>query len=357
MITVEQRAAGRDNNFNLLRMIAASAVLMSHAWPIAIGKDAVEPLLTSTGYKLGTTSVTIFFAVSGFFITKSFDRRASAADFVVARVARIYPALVVVLLLTALLLGPLLTSLPIHVYAVDRHSWTYVPQNLLLRHPQWSLPGVFAHNPAGSAINGSLWTLYSEVFCYGLVMLAGWLRLIRPLTFPLILLAAVAPVFLVPQSEAGGMLASTSILNLPFALGAAAYIYRRYLPVSTALTLSLAGAAAATLGTTFYPLMHAVALSYGALWFGLTRFPRLHTYNRLGDFSYGMYIYAFPIEQMWVARFGPMPPLQLALLSFGPTLLLAILSWKLIEAPALARRHVLFGLWRLRRIKAGEGAS
>ena len=191
-VVVAERAEGRDNNFNLLRMIAASAVLVSHAYPLSLGRDAIEPLLTSTGYKLGTTAVTIFFAVSGFFITKSFDRRNSIPDFLLARVARIYPALIVVLMLSAFILGPIFTVLPVGQYFSNLHTWTYVPRDLMLRHQQWALPGVFLSAPGGPAVNGSLWTLFAEVSCYGLVMLFGLLRLTRPLSFPLILCLAVA---------------------------------------------------------------------------------------------------------------------------------------------------------------------
>ena len=71
-------------------------MLVSHAWPIALGSEAIEPLHIATGYKLGTTAVILFFAVSGYFITKSFLRRASLTDFAIARIVRIYPALIVV---------------------------------------------------------------------------------------------------------------------------------------------------------------------------------------------------------------------------------------------------------------------
>lgn len=348
MTTIDQLARGRDNNFNLLRMIAASAVLVSHSWPLALGRGTPEPLEFATGYKLGTTAVILFFAISGFFITKSFDRRASLADFAIARLFRIYPALIVVLLLTLLVLGPLFTALPLPAYVADYHTWTYVPHNLLLRHPQWTLPGVFEQNRGGPAINGSLWTLFYEVSCYGLVVLCGLAGLLRPMRFTIVLIAAVLPLWLVPQVETGGLLGAASILTLPFALGAAAYVYRRHIPVSFPLAAALVAAAVLSVGSPIYPFAHALALSYSALWFGLARLPGLRAYNRLGDYSYGMYIYAFPVQQMTVALAHPASPVALALISFVPTLVLAVASWSLIEAPALDRRHHVLDRWPLR---------
>jgi peptidoglycan/LPS O-acetylase OafA/YrhL len=355
-VFVAERAEGRDNNFNLLRMIAASAVLVSHAFPLTLGRDAVEPLMASTGYKLGTTAVTIFFAVSGFFITKSFDRRNSLADFALARVARIYPALIVVLVLSAFLLGPLLTVLPPARYFSDLRTWTYVPRNLRLWHLQWALPGLFLDAPGGPAVNGSLWTLIREVSCYGLVVLCGLVGLTRRAFFPAVLALAIGLILLVPQSEGGGLAQAAATLSFPFALGAAAYIYRQYVPVSGLLALALVALAALGRWTIAYPTLHALAISYGALWFGFAAIPGLRRYNLLGDYSYGMYIYAFPIEQIIATTLHPASPWTMIAISFPVTLALAVASWTWVEGPALANRHVLAALWRLRHRHANKAA-
>jgi peptidoglycan/LPS O-acetylase OafA/YrhL len=293
VVTIDQRAVGRDNNFNLLRMAAATAVLVSHAWPIVLGKGTPEPLEALTGYKLGTTAVTIFFAVSGFFITKSFHNRHSLADFTLARVARIYPGLFVVLMLTAFGLGPFFTALPITAYFADIHSWAYVPINLALWRQMWSLPGVFLTNPYGTAINGSLWTLFHEVICYALVVLFTLVGLCRQRTYPIVLAGAVAAALLIPPGAGIGILRFAAPLALPFALGAGAYIYRQWVPLTPVAVLGLVLLAAVGFGTPLYPVLHATAVSYAALWFGFADLPGLRAYNRFGDYSYGMYIYDF----------------------------------------------------------------
>jgi peptidoglycan/LPS O-acetylase OafA/YrhL len=117
------------------------------------------------------------------------------------------------------------------------------------------------------------------------------------------------------------------------------------------LALALIVGAVLLRNTTFYPLLHALALSYAALWCGFARIPGLHIYNRLGDYSYGMYSYAFPVEQIVMAIHRPLAPIQLALVSFPITALLAYLSWTWVEAPALAHRHTIAARLRLRRMR------
>ena len=101
----------RDNNFNLLRMAAATAVLVSHAYPLSLGDGVAEPLLHYLGMDLGTLAVYMFFAISGYFVTQSFHKNSGLIEFCIARIFRIYPALFVALLLTVGLLGPIFTTL------------------------------------------------------------------------------------------------------------------------------------------------------------------------------------------------------------------------------------------------------
>ena len=143
------RAAGRDNNFNLIRMIAASGVLVSHAWPITYGGGVVEPLESELhGITLGTVCVYIFFAISGFFITKSFDRSVGIGRFLLARALRLFPALIVVLCLTVLA-GLWLTTAPVDVYLAAVPD--YLLRNLTLFRLQYVLPGVIAEHCADPA--------------------------------------------------------------------------------------------------------------------------------------------------------------------------------------------------------------
>lgn len=333
-------SSGRDNNYNLIRMIAASAVLVSHSWPLSLGPQAVEPLQVLTGFSLGTIAVMVFFAVSGFFITKSFDRRDSLLSFAAARVARIYPALLLVLLLTMLVLGVIFTSLPLANYFQHFETFAYVPRNLSLISLQYHLPGVFAANPTPYAINGSLWTLFYEVMCYfGVVIvgLCGWLRKDRFWIFLLFFLALQSISYFFPPSDI--MLVHITRLSIPFVIGSAFYVYRAYVPLSGGLVAILGLLALLFHDTPAGRLFFLIWLCYGCFWFGHIAWIGRDAYNRIGDYSYGMYIYAYPVQQMVAAMSPGISPLQLGATSFPITLLLAALSWNFIERPALTKRH------------------
>ena len=332
-------SSGRDNNYNLIRMVAASSVLFSHSWPISLGPETVEPLKKWTGFSLGTIAVFVFFAVSGFFITKSFDRRDSIWSFMIARILRIYPALFLVLILTVLIIGTAFTNMPVTDYFLKGETATYVPFNLSLIKMQYALPGVFASNPYGPAINGSLWTLFYEVLCYFGVVALGLCGFLAKRRFWIFLTAFAMLQAVALVAPLGTMLTHIAHLSLPFAMGSAFYVYRDRVPLGGVYAVGLGLAAFISRGSIFQAPMFILAVSYACFWLGHVRWAGRNAYNRLGDYSYGMYIYAFPVQQMVVALAPGTSPLSLAATSFPLTLLLAILSWHLVERPALARRH------------------
>lgn len=335
-VFIGDRSSGRDNHFNLIRMIAASGVLVSHAYPISLGPRAVEPLEHwLNGITLGTVCVYVFFAISGFFIAKSFDRSPSLGRFLRARALRLFPALALVLLLTVLVAGLFLTTAPAATFwaAAPDYLW----RNLTLVHLRYDLPGVFETNPYGPPINGSLWTLFHEVMCYAGVFLAGLLGLLRARwLFALALAAFLGLQFLAPELALPGRVHVFLDLAFPFAIGTAFYVWRDIVPLRLSWGAVLAVLAALAYATPVFDMVFALALSYWVFLIGLARAPRLLAYNRLGDYSYGTYIYAFPVQQV-MAYLGITLPLTNMALAFPLTLLLAVLSWHMVEKPALAQ--------------------
>jgi len=333
--TLGEVAVGRDNNFNLIRMVAATGVLVSHAFPITYGEGAEEPLERWLGFSLGHVSVLIFFALSGFLITRSFQKSESLARFVKARVYRIYPGLIAVLLVTVAV-GAIAVA-----GTARARFWAAVPDyllsNLALFRLRYDLPGIFAANPFGPAINGSLWTLFYEVVCYGLVAAAGLTGALRRRRVFLGLTALFAAAFVGSLfTELPPRVERLLTLGFPFAAGAALAVWRQHVPMGAPIALVLAGVAALALPTPLFPAAFAVALAYSVLWLGHLRIPTLLRYNRLGDFSYGTYIYAFPVQQS-VAALGVASPWLNMAVALPVTLFCAVLSWKLVEEPALAR--------------------
>ena len=342
-------ATGRDNNFNLCRMLAATSVLISHAYVLSLGRGTTEPLTNILGMSLGEVAVVTFFVISGFFVSQSFDRKRSFADFCVARVLRIYPGLALVLLLTVLLLAPFLTTLSVMSYFLDPATFTYLPRNLCLKYLQYDLPGVFKDNPYPFAINGSLWTLFYEVSCYGLVAIVGILGFAaRGSRFVVLVVVYSVGYFLLKtvgqaMLQRHGMLLLFHELTLPFLIGMAFYQFRNVLPLSgIGCMLAIAAAGAAYLGAgPWFREAFIVSWSYVVFAFGFLPFQPLKIYNRLGDYSYGMYIYAFPIEQTVVSGWPGISAFELMAVSFPITLIFAVLSWHVLEKPFLAMRSTV----------------
>lgn len=279
-------------------MVAASAVVVSHAFPLSLGIGAAEPMESFAPFTLGSAAVQVFFAVSGFFIMKSFDRRSSLAEFTIARVARIMPGLAVVTLIVALLGAGGLS---------------------------------FSGNPYPRTTNGPLWTLWFEAVCYVALAACGLAGLYRNGRFPAFL-AAFAVFYFLVLGRILPINPAYAHLGLPFVIGMSVYQYRNSVPLNGWLAASLALLA----GWTGTQAAWSLALAYGALWLGSWDIPQLKLYNRLGDYSYGTYIYGWPVAQIIVLVSPAIGAYWLIALSTPASWALGVLSWKTVEQPAMS---------------------
>ncbi len=339
--TLGAASVGHKNNLNLVRMVLATSVLISHAVPLARGQHTQEPLEALLHFSLGGLAVYGFFAISGFLVTQSLMQRADIVSYFQARMLRIFPGLAAALLLTLVVLGPVVTTDSLKQYGSEPKTWTYFISNLSLLRLQYDLPGVFLTNPYPSAINGSLWTLPMEFACYVALaaigaaggLKAGWR--IR-LTTGLIALFVLTIALLQLRVHIPDRLEKFAFLSFCFASGSAFYFWRDGIRLSRWAALASLPLAVAI--NWYFPCSYAVcaAYFYALFTFGYRRAPLLESYNRLGDYSYGMYIYAFPVEQLCAWLLPGISPLALCAVSAPPTLMLAILSWYLVERPALS---------------------
>jgi peptidoglycan/LPS O-acetylase OafA/YrhL len=331
-------AMGRPHNaFTALRLALALAVIVSHAFSVTTGTLRNEPLTASTGFTLGEHAVDGFFAVSGFLVTMSFDRR-GWRDYLVARTLRIAPALIAATLVTALVLGAALTRLPLSQYFSEPGLWRFVVQTPTTFKSATALPGVFADNVFPYPM-GTVWTLKYELFCYLGVFAAGIAGLLRRRIAALALAAAL---FLAVAGldffhpEAGKAVQTSFRLTFLFAAGGALYLWGDKVPVSWGVALALLAAAWLAGGTALYKALlfafEAYAVIFLALAPGLSH-PRL---DLDADLSYGTYLYGWPVQQALVQLF----PGAAALALLPPAILIALavaaLSWFLVEKPALA---------------------
>lgn len=329
----------RKNNLDFIRFFAASLVIISHAFPLTTGTDKHElmVLFTHNQLTLGRFAVAVFFIISGFLITASYDRSHDIRRFVRARFLRIFPGLAVVVLLTAFVLGPMVTSMPLAGYFREHQTYKYLA-TMFLRNSD-ALPGVFVTNPYPGAVNGSLWTLFFEVLCYCIVAVMGIVGLLKRqpilVVFLLVMLVPLPACWTWHRWHMSTMLGFTKL----FTSGMLCYVYRDHIRLSKWLALiALVGLLISTqlggldrllpvFGT--YLVMYCAFTPCGNLW----------NFAKHGDFSYGMYIYAFPIQQTIVHMSGgKISPEFNMLISFPFVLLFAALSWHIVEKKCLRRK-------------------
>lgn len=337
---------GRDNNFNLIRFGAALAVLISHSFALATGSGSAEPMRHLLGLTWGYVAVDVFFLTSGFLVTASLLARQSAVGFAWARALRIFPALWVMLALTVFGLGLAVTSNSPHDYLTARQTWRYFVNNaILLRGMVDSLPGVFDSNPYRSIANASLWTLEPEVEMYlvlfALGILAAVTRRLSIIRWGVGALAVSAAVLHFMNGSFDNAPYALSRLTFLFFLGASCYVLKDRIPFNrSTFFVSLAVVLLSALDRRAFFLAFSVALPYLVFYVAYGFGGRIRAFNRWGDYSYGIYIYAFPVEQTIAHLVPGISVASLMGISTIVTLILAMLSWHLLEKRALALKDV-----------------
>jgi peptidoglycan/LPS O-acetylase OafA/YrhL len=338
-------AGGRDNNFNLLRLVAAMMVLISHSFALATGTITAEPWHEHLGITPGSLAVDIFFIASGFLVTGSLCARGNVPQFLLARFLRIYPGLAVAVLSTTLVLGLFFCTLSFGEFLAQRDTWRYVVRNILLVLPDgifvWKLPGVFEDHISGNAVNGSLWTLTSEVRLYVILCLAwlaiGFLGGAQRRLIGLVALALAIAGFAWHFGTRGdGVLTMEPRLLAFFFSGSVMYVWRNTIPASwTLFTALLALTLFSAWDREVFGVVWLFTLPYLVLFFALVPAGPIRGFNRIGDYSYGVYIYAFPVQKILVDLNPGITPWALMPASAAVTLVLAVASWYGVEEPAL----------------------
>lgn len=341
--TVAALLHGRDNNFNLIRFVAASAVLVAHCFELVAPQLAAAAPVNLEQLGIGRIAVDIFFIVSGFLVARSVLTQPTLLDYAMARVLRLFPALLVTCIAIAFVLGPLVTQAEWQSYFADPRTWLYVPATVSLITHSMTLPGVFDGLRLSGVIDSPLWTLRYEVICYLLLaffaftgLLATRLRIGAVLT---VLFAAYLLItFGTPWRAENGAVDSLSRFGLDFFLGGALYIFADRVRLDGRLAFALGVLAALSYGTGAGEVLSRLALGYGVLWFAFVPAGAIRRFNRIGDYSYGIYILHFPIQQTLLTLDPGMTPGWLLLCSFPAALAFAILSWHFVEHPALKQK-------------------
>lgn len=322
----------RRNNLDLIRFIAAASVILSHAFPLVIGKGTIEPLqeFTNGQVALGGVAVAIFFIVSGFLIIQSFERSENLIAYFTARFLRIFPALIVCVLLTMFVLGPIMTKLSLSAYFSNFETYNYAVAMTTLNFLSPNLPGVFEDNIFGTAVNGSLWTLKYEFICYIGVAFFGIIGLLKKRISLIVFLLLAVLTYIVQNPYLNDLFR----LSMFFYSGMLFYLYKDKIRLNWKLALLsvLFLLLSANLG--FFNLALAVFGTYLVFYLGYFKVT-YENFAKNTDFSYGIYIYAWPIQQSLVAINPTMHVWENFIYTLFLAMFISYFSWRLFEKPAL----------------------
>jgi peptidoglycan/LPS O-acetylase OafA/YrhL len=335
---------GRTTGFDYLRIGLAVAVLVSHsidvgygfAYATAVENGALRPVIAII--------LAMFFALSGFLVAGSLERCRSLVSFMGLRVIRLVPALAFETALAALVLGPLLTTLPVAAYFQDPLFARYFLN--IAGDIQYLLPGMFAANPWANTVNAQLWTLPYELACYlSLFGLALFGIHRHRQMFALIVVAAnvvLAAKYMTTGQWNPVPTLPGDALVLSFLYGITCYLYRRELAHSAPLGIA---AAALSIALLVHPATDYLAPAFAAyltVYLGLLR-PTPTRLISSGDYSYGIFLYGFPVQQAVAHVLGTTGQHWAinTLIALPVTIGLAMLSWHYIEQPSLGLRAQL----------------
>lgn len=338
-MTLAERFDPRRNSLNFLRLVLATAVIVSHARPLGgFGRD---PEIANQA--LGTWAVMGFFAISGYLIASS-RAHTDLVGFFVRRVLRIYPGFLVCIVLVAFAFAPLSTVWGHGSYSLSSGA-DYVMHNGLLKVEQPGIAHTLSNVPYANAWDGSLWTLFYEFSCYVVVglLLSVAMRYWRTLVVIAFVVFAVSGQYSVHHSLPS-VAANFFALAPPFFAGALVYLFGDHIPFDW--RLGAASIVALPVATQFHlmPTVGAVAAGYAYLFLGIVL--PFHAIGRRNDISYGVYIYAFPVQQTLVLlHFNRHGWALYALVSIAATVPFAMASWFVIERNAMSLKR---RLWKAR---------
>lgn len=330
------------NHFNLLRVVFASMVILSHAFELTDGNRGREPLTRLFGtISLGELAVDGFFILSGYLITKSWMTQPSWRDFLIKRIARIYPAFIVCSLVCGLLVAPL-GSTSSH-YFEKLNVVGFLSGILTLQRP--AIPDTFQNLP-NPLVNGAMWSISYEFQCYLLVLVMGVLGAIKRPRWWLVFFGTATLLFiasrLVHELPIGTHRISLEqpifLLAVFFLAGSGCYVFGSH------LKFNLAGLMLAVVGMVF-SLSHSRLAAIGTATFGTyilfcTAFANSSLLDRLrpkNDVSYGIYLYGWPVQQGLLNVIPHLHPSVYCLLTLLISTGLGHVSWRLIERPAMTK--------------------
>jgi peptidoglycan/LPS O-acetylase OafA/YrhL len=345
-----------QNNYHLIRFIAASLVLYGHCYPLTGRGNNDYLTIASRGiFPTSHMGVCIFFVVSGFLVSQSLQNSKNIIDFLWKRIIRIYPALIVSLLLCVFVVGIICTTLYTDQFLHSRQTYQFFKILKLFPYFSDQLPGVFENLPSKS-VNGSLWTLAYEVTMYLFLAFLALIGLFSKRNVILILTMIAFPIasyFLFTESPTRQIpilhLLLTEMLEFSifFMGGTILNLFKDKISYKFSYFLFMLiiwfglGYVGITNPITIKVLSF-FALPYIIIYLANMK-GKINDFGKFGDFSYGIYIYAYPVQQITIHFIGTNISItKLFITSSLIVLPISILSWHLVEKKALKYKHSIF---------------
>ena len=348
MMNLSKYIGNRDNNFNLIRLLSSIAVLVSHGFALIAGTGNAEPLRMEYGMTPGTLAVDVFFVTSGYLVTTSLFRKKNLIEYFVSRLLRIIPGLFVMLLIVVFGIGLCVTSFGWRDYISSNATYVYIAKSLtMVSGVGQYLPGVFNENPYKGAVNGSLWTLTYEVFMYFLLALTWFLGLIFGLNEKflkkiIVMYAAAALIYSILSFELGEKSKVANLIYMFFA-GGSYYVLSRRIELSIRLlVISLSCLLASFAINNLYYEACLLFLPYIVICVAyIPDIKLIKKYNIFGDYSYGIYIYSFPLQQLILWMNPGVSLIEFLFYSVNAAVVVSIFSWELVEKRAMSKKDIL----------------
>ena len=351
----ESNSLRGSNNFDFVRVLAAILVLVGHSPALFKNKPFYyDPLIKIIGYPAHAIGLYIFFIISGFLITKSWESKKNTFEFIVSRILRIFPALLFTLICTTFILGPLLTSYHLSDYLTSKETYKHL-LNITLFRIYYELPGVFGSNPYNNAVNGSIWSLSYEFTCYLLLILFGYFHFLKNKWFSLSIyvLAVILISFYKSEIELSYPTIPFLGINMDkmieffilFFSGSFFYLFRNYLTFNWITYSFIISLIIITRVFQIPFIFNSIIFSFLIFSLVFSRRINLNKFGKYGDFSYGIYLFAFPIQQI-IAQFftTEFNLLLLILISTLFTFIASFICWNLVEKPTLKLKKRILNL-------------
>ncbi len=337
----QERSGGVTSGFDYLRIFLAVSVVIEHSL-VVTDQTLTANLWTTWPRGALATILPAFFTLSGFLVAGSLQRRSSLPAFISMRIIRLVPALTVEVILSALIIGPLLTQVSLATYFSSTEFWKYFLN--IIGDVQYVLPGMFAQNPFPDVMNQSLWTVPFELDCYlcliGLAII-GFVRNPRWLVLVTLGFAALGTVWLVvrfqPVWQENPVTGRALVVS--FLAGVVLQLYSGVIKLNGPAALISFIVGMVLLLDVRLSFIAVLPIAYATVYVGMLN-PRRISLLLSGDYSYGLYLFAFPIQQAEVAFFPAYAWWGYnAVVALACGFAYAALSWWFVEAPILSRKR------------------